>query len=249
MNYVLQGYLEKRAFWGELKETAQRFAPEPGVWESITKYWKGLKPRTQHAIIGAGLGTIPGSIYGWATARPGERKFSRALKYGRLGALGGAGLGYISPLMSAEDVLVQRAKMDPYKARQIYADPELRETLRIYNLGDPARVAQRLQELPESERLARQLPTVYAQALELGRQKQNLWERIKFGYGDIFGLPGYERPMQMVEQLGSKILKRPIEEKYLMTPKDIMHRQGILGYLSNYNPEYLEAIKKVGIRI
>lgn len=56
--------------------------------EGFTEKWKNLSPRLQNALIGAGIGAIPGAGLGYLLAPEGSKTLSTIG-----GGLGGAGLG------------------------------------------------------------------------------------------------------------------------------------------------------------
>jgi len=79
--------------------------------KDITEYWGGLKPRTQHAIMGAGLGMVPGGLYGALKADEDARKgiLANILTSGLYGGLLGGGAGYMMPL-NPEELLTRQIR-------------------------------------------------------------------------------------------------------------------------------------------
>ena len=98
--------------------------------ESIKKHWKELRPRTQHALMGAGLGAIPGSLYGLLRSDEDTRKsmLSNILTSGAFGGLLGGGAGYMMPL-NPQELMTQLGKIKDETEQQTKAKADLLKLL------------------------------------------------------------------------------------------------------------------------
>ena len=148
----------------------------------LSKFWQGLRPRTQNAIMGAGLGTIPGLLYGGITGT--GHRFKSALKWGGIGALTGGGLGYLSPL-SIPDIYYQTYKGNLGVERRNIAS--ILPKYKFHNMRTAPSVAREILSHYKSPYFKRRFNNYMLHILEAQKNQLPFWTRLKLGYSDIFG--------------------------------------------------------------